>query len=48
MLAASVLHVAETRLRVISPDVGGGFGMKANAYPEDALVLWASRQAGGR
>jgi aerobic carbon-monoxide dehydrogenase large subunit len=46
MLAASVLHVAETGLRVISPDVGGGFGMKANAYPEDALVLWAARRIG--
>ncbi|HXQ53485.1 MAG TPA: xanthine dehydrogenase family protein molybdopterin-binding subunit [Stellaceae bacterium] len=46
MLAAAVLHIAETRLRVISPDVGGGFGMKANAYPEDALVLWASRRCG--
>jgi aerobic carbon-monoxide dehydrogenase large subunit len=46
MLASSVLHIAETALRVISPDVGGGFGMKANAYPEDALVLWASRRCG--
>ncbi len=44
MLAQSVLRVPETRLRVISPDVGGGFGMKANPYPEDALVLWASRR----
>lgn len=39
-----VLGIAETALRVISPDVGGGFGMKADAYPEDALVLWASRR----
>ena len=37
------------RLRVIGPDVGGGFGMKADAYPEDALVLWAiARAAAGR
>lgn len=46
MLATQVLHVPETALRVISPDVGGGFGMKADAYPEDGLVLWASRRCG--
>jgi len=28
---------------VISPDVGGGFGMKVVDYPEDTLVLWASK-----
>jgi len=43
---AGVLGIAETRLRVVGPDVGGGFGMKADAYPEDALVLWASRACG--
>ena len=43
---AGVLGVTETRLRVVGPDVGGGFGMKADAYPEDALVLWASRACG--
>jgi len=43
---AAVLGVPETRIRVIAKDVGGGFGMKADAYPEDALVLWASRKAG--
>jgi carbon-monoxide dehydrogenase large subunit len=41
---AGVLGITETRLRVIGPDVGGGFGMKSDAYPEDALVLWASRR----
>lgn len=41
---ASVLGVPETKLRVIGPDVGGGFGMKSDAYPEDALVCWASRR----
>ncbi len=43
---SQVLHIAETKLRVIAEDVGGGFGMKADAYPEDALVLWASRLCG--
>jgi carbon-monoxide dehydrogenase large subunit len=46
MLATSILGIPETKLRVISPDVGGGFGVKANAYPEDILVLWASRRCG--
>src|SRR4029079_2963712 len=34
----------ESKFRVIAPDVGGGFGVKADVYPEDALVLWASRK----
>src|SRR4029077_8603249 len=32
------------RLRLITPNVGGGFGMKAFVYPEHALVVWASRK----
>ena len=47
-VAGQVLKVPETKLRVISPDVGGGFGMKFGGYPEDALVVWASRRVGGR
>ncbi len=46
MLCSSVFRIPETKLRVISPDVGGGFGMKADAYPDDGLVLWASRRCG--
>ncbi|WP_265519270.1 xanthine dehydrogenase family protein molybdopterin-binding subunit [Nitratireductor luteus] len=45
-LARDVFAIPQTKLRVISPDVGGGFGMKTDAYPEDALVLWASRRCG--
>jgi carbon-monoxide dehydrogenase large subunit len=45
-LASHILHIPETRLRVVAPDVGGGFGPKGGAYPEDALVLWASRRCG--
>ncbi|BCH21491.1 xanthine dehydrogenase family protein molybdopterin-binding subunit [Mesorhizobium sp. L-8-3] len=44
VIAGQVLKIAETRLRVISPDVGGGFGLKAHMHPEDALVLWASKR----
>jgi aerobic carbon-monoxide dehydrogenase large subunit len=47
-VAGQVLKIPETRLRVISPDVGGGFGMKHGGYPGDALVVWASRRVGGR
>ena len=47
-VAGNVLKILESKLRVISPDVGGGFGMKNGNYPEDALVCWASRRCGGR
>jgi aerobic carbon-monoxide dehydrogenase large subunit len=47
-VSGNVLRVPESKLRVISPDVGGGFGMKNGNYPEDALVCWASRRVGGR
>lgn len=46
ILAGAVFKLPETRIRVISPDVGGGFGMKGDTYPEDGLVLWASRRLG--
>jgi len=36
-----------SKFHVIAPDVGGGFGMKGDCYPEDVLVLWASRRLGG-
>jgi carbon-monoxide dehydrogenase large subunit len=45
-LATHVFGLSETMFHVIAPDVGGGFGVKADAYPEDALVLWASRRCG--
>ncbi len=43
-LAGAVFREPEVNFRVISPDVGGGFGMKGGIYPEDALVVWASRK----
>ena len=46
LIAGAVFKIPEIKLRVISPDVGGGFGMKFGAYPEDALVLWASKRCG--
>jgi aerobic carbon-monoxide dehydrogenase large subunit len=43
-LAEAVLKMPKEKLRVITPNVGGGFGMKAFVYPEQALVVWASRK----
>ena len=45
-LAGQVFHVPESQMRVIAKDVGGGFGMKGDVYPEEALVLWASKKLG--
>jgi carbon-monoxide dehydrogenase large subunit len=45
-LAEAILKIGKDKLRVISGNVGGGFGMKAFAYPEQALVVWASRKIG--
>jgi len=46
ILAHQILHVPESRIRVVARDVGGGFGMKGNVYPEEAVVLWAARRVG--
>ena len=45
-LAQSVLRVPEARLRIISPDMGGGFGMRGAPFAEHALVLWAAKRLG--
>ena len=36
----------ENKLRVIAPDVGGGFGAKIYIYPEEIICLWASKRTG--
>ncbi len=46
VLAHQILHVPESRIRVVARDVGGGFGMKGNVYPEEAVVVWAARRIG--
>ncbi len=43
-LAEAVLKLPKEKLRLITPNVGGGFGMKAFVYPEHALIVWASRK----
>jgi carbon-monoxide dehydrogenase large subunit len=40
------LGIPESALRVISPDVGGGFGYKGKLYPEEGIVAWAARRLG--
>ena len=46
LLAANVFKLPEHRFRVVTPDVGGGFGMKLFLYPEQGLVLYAARKVG--
>jgi aerobic carbon-monoxide dehydrogenase large subunit len=44
IMSAFVLAMPEHKLRVISPDVGGGFGSKIFIYPEECVVVWAARK----
>ncbi|MCB0005931.1 MAG: xanthine dehydrogenase family protein molybdopterin-binding subunit [Anaerolineales bacterium] len=44
LLSAFTLLVPENRLRVVSPDVGGGFGSKIFHYAEEILMPWASQK----
>src|SRR5438132_797043 len=46
LMAAFVLGIAEHKLRVIAPDVGGGFGSKIYVYAEETLCVWASKLVG--
>ena len=43
-ILSGVLGISEDRLRVVAPDVGGGFGSKLNTYPEEALVCALARR----
>ena len=46
IIAGAILHIGPERLRVLSGDVGGGFGPKAFVYREYPLVLEAARRCG--
>ncbi|MDE0200965.1 MAG: molybdopterin-dependent oxidoreductase [Acidobacteriota bacterium] len=46
LLSAFTLMIPESKLRVISPDVGGGFGSKIFHYPEEVIVPWVAREVG--
>ncbi|MBI4190323.1 MAG: xanthine dehydrogenase family protein molybdopterin-binding subunit [Betaproteobacteria bacterium] len=44
LMTAFVLGLPEHKLRVIAPDVGGGFGSKIFLYAEETVLTWASKQ----
>jgi carbon-monoxide dehydrogenase large subunit len=46
MLGNMIFKVGEEKFRVITPDVGGGFGMKLFLYPEHVLTCYAARKLG--
>jgi len=46
LMCAFVLGIPEHKCRVVSPDVGGGFGSKIFHYAEEAMVIWASKRIG--
>ncbi len=46
LMCAFVLGIPEHKVRVVSPDVGGGFGSKIFHYIEEALMIWCSKQLG--
>jgi aerobic carbon-monoxide dehydrogenase large subunit len=43
---ALMIDIPENKLRVITPEVGGGFGSKLNVYAEEALLGWIAMQLG--
>jgi carbon-monoxide dehydrogenase large subunit len=45
-LATDVLKISSDQIHVVTPDVGGAFGMKNSPYAEYGLVLWASKKSG--
>ncbi len=46
LMGAFVLNLPEHKLRVVAPDVGGGFGSKIFHYAEEAIVTWAAPKVG--
>jgi carbon-monoxide dehydrogenase large subunit len=46
LMGAFTLHVPEQKIRVVAPDVGGGFGSKIYHYAEELLVTWGSKKVG--
>ena len=48
LMGAFVLSLPEHKLRVIAPDVGGGFGSKIFLYAEETIITWASQKLDGQ
>ena len=45
-ILSRMLGLSENRIRVIAPDMGGGFGIKSHMYPEEVLVPWLAIKLG--
>src|SRR4029079_18859745 len=46
MALAERFRLPQEKIRFICPDVGGGFGLRNNLYPEQATILWAAKRVG--
>jgi carbon-monoxide dehydrogenase large subunit len=46
LVFAGMFGIPEERLRVVAPEVGGGFGGKLQVTPEEAIVMWCARKLG--
>ena len=46
MVLAESIGVPPEKIRFVCPDVGGGFGLRNNLYPEQASILWAAKRVG--
>ena len=46
LMGAFVLNIPQHKLRVVAPDVGGGFGVKQFHYAEEAVITWAAPKIG--
>ena len=44
VLSGRIFDLPKDKLRIVSNDVGGGFGVRSKTYPEQALLVWASRR----
>ena len=44
VMAAFMMQIPESKLHVVAPDVGGGFGSKINVYNEEIVCSWASKK----
>ena len=43
---AHIFELDESKLRIVAPDVGGGFGSKLNLYSDELAVIWAALELG--
>ena len=46
LMSLASLNLPEHKMRIIAPEVGGGFGSKIHHYPDEAIVSWCSMQLG--